>query len=363
MKTKGKKVIFTVQGEGRGHLTQAITLQNILLDAGYEIAAILVGTSSARKLPDFFHEQIKAPIINFSSPNFVVDAKMKSIRIFPSIIFNLKLMPLYFRNMRMINRKLKELKPDMVINFYDPLIGMFYMFYNPGIPLICIAHQYSFIHPDFQFPDGFFWEKLSLQLFTRLTASRAKRRLALSMYPMKDIVNQNLYVIPPLLRQSIFDTPVSDGNYILIYILNAGYMEEIISWHKTHPDTALHCFTDKKDITGEWKYDETLSFHQINDKKFIELMAGCKAFATTAGFESICEAMYFGKPVFMVPVASHFEQYSNARDGAKAGAGIYDSTFNLDKLLAYLPQYKTNPKIFRTWVSDSKKSLIKHLEG
>src|SRR3984957_855934 len=124
---KGKKVIFTVQGEGRGHLTQAITLQNILLEAGYEVLAVLVGTSSARKLPDFFYEQIKAPIINFSSPNFVMDSKMKSIRILPSVTFNLRLMPLYFRNMRMIDAKLKELKPDLIINFYDPLIGMYYL--------------------------------------------------------------------------------------------------------------------------------------------------------------------------------------------------------------------------------------------
>jgi len=361
MTIKGKRVIFTVQGEGRGHLTQAITLQNILVEAGYELCAVLVGTSSARKLPDFFYEQIKAPIINFSSPNFVMDAKAKSIRILPSITFNLRLMPLYFRNMRMIDAKLKELKPDLVINFYDPLIGMFYMLKNPKIPLVCIAHQYTFIHPDFQFPEGFYWEKTALKIFTHLTASRAKKKLALSMYPMREIKESNLVVMPPLLRKSVYDIPATKGDYILIYLLNAGYMDDIIAWHNQHPETALHCFTDKKDIEGEWKYDDKLSFHQINDQKFIELMAGCRAFATTAGFESICEAMYFGKPVFMVPVESHFEQFSNARDGARAGAGIYDSTFNLDKLLAYLPEYKTNPAIFRTWASDTKKRLLKEL--
>lgn len=49
-------------------------------------------------------------------------------------------------------------------------------------------------------------------------------------------------------------------------------------------------------------------------------MAGCKAYASTAGFESICEAMYLGKPVLMVP--AHIEQDCNAYDAMKAGAGI-----------------------------------------
>ena len=46
--------------------------------------------------------------------------------------------------------------------------------------------------------------------------------------------------------------------------------------------------------------DDTLSFHQLDDVKFLRYMAGCKAYATTAGFESVCEAMYLGKPLLMV---------------------------------------------------------------
>ena len=38
--------------------------------------------------------------------------------------------------------------------------------------------------------------------------------------------------------------------------------------------------------------DDTLSFRQLDDVKFLRYMAGCKAYATTAGFESVCEAMY-----------------------------------------------------------------------
>lgn len=49
-------------------------------------------------------------------------------------------------------------------------------------------------------------------------------------------------------------------------------------------------------------------------------MSSCRAYATTAGFESVCEAMYLGKPLLMVP--AHIEQDCNAYDAARGGAGI-----------------------------------------
>lgn len=72
-------------------------------------------------------------------------------------------------------------------------------------------------------------------------------------------------------------------------------------------------------------------------------MAGCKAYASTAGFESICEAMYLGKPVLMVP--AHIEQDCNAYDAMKAGAGIISDSFDLQPLL------RLQENILRTVIS------------
>ena len=49
------KFLFIVQGEGRGHLTQAITLEEMLLRNGHEVVEVLVGESSSRILPGFFN--------------------------------------------------------------------------------------------------------------------------------------------------------------------------------------------------------------------------------------------------------------------------------------------------------------------
>lgn len=65
------KVLFVVQGEGRGHLTQALTLEKMLTDNGHSVVGILVGKSCARELPEFFIDRAQAPIQSFLSPNFL----------------------------------------------------------------------------------------------------------------------------------------------------------------------------------------------------------------------------------------------------------------------------------------------------
>ena len=71
------KFLFIVQGEGRGHLTQAITLEEMLLRNGHEVVEVLVGKSSSRTLPGFFNRNIHAPVKRFISPNFQPTADNK----------------------------------------------------------------------------------------------------------------------------------------------------------------------------------------------------------------------------------------------------------------------------------------------
>ncbi|MCB0429190.1 MAG: hypothetical protein KDD54_03670, partial [Flavobacteriales bacterium] len=69
-----------------------------------------------------------------------------------------------------------------------------------------------------------------------------------------------------------------------------------------------------------------------------------------------------GKPALMIPVQGHFEQYCNARDAFKAGAGIYDDAFRIGRLLDYLPRYKQSTT-FRHWVQDGPSIILGELNA
>ena len=100
------RFLFIVQGEGRGHLTQAITFEEMLRRNGHEVVEVLVGKSSSRTLPGFFNRTIQAPVKRFLSPNFLPTADNKRVNLIKSLIYNLIRLPEYM----MLLLKIKPLR-------------------------------------------------------------------------------------------------------------------------------------------------------------------------------------------------------------------------------------------------------------
>ena len=353
------KFLFIVQGEGRGHLTQAITLEDMLQRNGHEVVEVLVGKSSSRTLPGFFNRSIHAPVKRFISPNFLPTTDNKRVNLKKSLAYNLLKLPEYFRSMYYINQRIKETGAEVVINFYELLTGLTYAFFRPSVPYICIGHQYLFLHRDFQFPNKSPVQLWMLRFFTRMTALRSSKKLALSFREMERDDEHQIVVVPPLIRREITAIQPEEGNYIHGYMVNSGFADTVESFHTMHPEVPLRFFWDKTETEEVVRVDETLSYHQIDDVKFLNGMANCRAYASTAGFESICEAMYLGKPVLMVP--AHIEQDCNAYDAMIAGAGIIGDSFELESLLRFAGKYIPN-RDFIYWARSCERRIILELE-
>ena len=80
MRGRRLRIVFFVQSEGRGHMTQALALKSILEDAGHEVVAAFMGEKPDHPVPDFFEEGFSAPIYKYLSPTFVIDRSEKGIR-------------------------------------------------------------------------------------------------------------------------------------------------------------------------------------------------------------------------------------------------------------------------------------------
>jgi uncharacterized protein (TIGR00661 family) len=358
-----KKFMLCVQGEGRGHMTQSISMYELLIGKGHEVVAVVLGSSGKRDIPDFFYEKVKTKIFAVESPNFVTDNKNKSIKIGPSVIHGISHLNTYKKSLDKLHEIITENKPDVIVNFFDLLIGLYYWLNKPRIPIVCIAHQYIYLHRGFKFPRGHFMDRMAIKFYTKLTAIGSKKRLALSFYNMNRIEGKHGVVIcPPLLRKELFELQPSKKTFYLIYLVNYGYYEDIVEWHKKNQDVELHCYTDKSQIADKQIYhNDNLVLHQLNDTEFLEKMAAARGLISTAGFEAVCEAMYLGKPVLMVPIEGHYEQFCNSRDAFKAGAGIYDKHFNIDKLIDYTSIIHDENKGFKQWVTGGPDQIYKEL--
>jgi uncharacterized protein (TIGR00661 family) len=357
-----KKYILAVQGEGRGHMTQAMSMYDMLVEQGHTVCAVLLGSSGSRDIPAFFFEKIKAPIVQLQSPNFVTDKKNKSIHIGKSVIHNFKKLKTFRQSLKTIDSLVKQHEPDVIINFFDLLIGLYYRFYKPTTKMVCVAHQYIYFHPDFEFPEGRLVDKMAIKFFTRLTATGSSKNLALSFYKIHTN-DEGVTIVPPLLRKEIFELEIRSDDFYLVYLVNNGYFEEVLEWHKNNPGTELHCFTDQPDrIHSSYSFDKTKLFvHAINDTLFLEMMSRARGLASSAGFESVCEAMYLGKPVLMVPIHGHYEQFCNSRDAYKAGAGIFSDNFDLGKLASFSTTFDGNNPWFKNWVANAKHRIYKEI--
>jgi uncharacterized protein (TIGR00661 family) len=269
-------------------------------------------------------------------------------------------LPKYFRLLRQLDDIVRETQPDVILNFFEPVAAFYALTRRKRPPVVAIGHQFMFQHPGYVRTPQLWKQQFSMKLYTRLLGARATK-LALSLYEAPDLPGKRIVVGPPILRKQLFTLESNpDGDFTLVYLLNHGYADQIIAWSAKNPRTRLHCFYDKPGAPAEFEHSPSLTFHRLDGGKFLRMMAGCRHVVCTAGFESVSEAAWLGKPLFLVPVENHVEQQVNALDAQQFGLGLAEKSFNLDRL-AELPDSLPVGQ-FRDWVGRAPEKLFAAVE-
>ena len=349
--------MFTVQGEGRGHMTQAISMKEILERHGHEIVAVLAGGKPERPLPSFFEEAFPK-LQRITSPTFV-QKENRGISVSRSILASSAQGPEIRESLKTLGDVTDRMRPDIIINFLEPLMGLFNLLRRPATPVLAVGHQFMVKHPNFLRVADYKMQQLSMHQYVRLCGARSNF-LALSFYKAPNARRGRLFVAPPLLRRQLFQLKSTQGDYLLVYLVFHGFAPDIIKWNQKNPSVRIHCFYDKPDAPAEERVSDTLTFHRLHGEKFLQMMAGARSVVCTAGFESVCEAAYLGKPLMMVPVENHFEQYLNGLDAEQAGIAIRDTTFNLSRICNYQPSSRLGA--FKEWVDQGEAIFLNAIE-
>ena len=352
------KFLFIVQGEGRGHMTQAISFSQLIRSQGHEVCAVILGKSKRRAIPDFFKREINAPIHWIPSPNFETDGKNKKISLSKTLRKNFLKAPIFINSLREIHLINQRHQPDVILNFYDLLGGLYAEFFRPKAEFWVIGHQYLINHSNYLFPKKRKLDRLLYQFNTRLSAWTANKILALSFEPLE--AKGKITVVPPLLRRELKYLNPHPGDFYLAYMVNPGYAEDLIAFAKSNPQIKIKAYWDKKGENEIFHPRPNLSLQQVNDQKFLEDMAACKGLVCTAGFESICEAMYLGKKIMVIPVEGQYEQACNAIEIQERKIGIAASEFNFKLLEKTGIKDKEAVKKYQSWV-ESWSEIIENL--
>ncbi|MFN8428484.1 MAG: glycosyltransferase family protein [Spirosomataceae bacterium] len=353
------RIGFIIPGEGRGHQTQAVALSEILVKNGHNVVFALAGTSDLKKQPVLLNNCPNFEVLPFLSPALAYNHKTSELSIFKTITKSIPRVAKYLNSLKLIKSMVETHQPDVLINFYDFLGGIYSGFLNRfDVPVVCVGHQYLLLNSVFEYPQNQRLDRFFVNFNTKITSLKANKMLALSF--RKFWSERNIHTVPPLLRSELRHQEVSQEDFILVYVTQAELIAKVIAQCEMFSHENFEMFVDLK---AEIKLPANLKINPISNRKFLERMAACKGLISTAGFESVCEAMYLSKPVMMVPVKNHYEQKCNAFDGELSGAGFYSEHLDFGKFVDYLEFGEYQNKNHKNWFDQAEKIFLNELES
>jgi uncharacterized protein (TIGR00661 family) len=327
------KILFGVQTEGNGHITQAIAVKQYLKQNGYDVSKAFAA-SKKRGLSKYFTDEFD--VVEYDGFDFVFDSVGRVI-IWKTLLKNTLELPRLILSFIKICNVIRKEKPDAIFNYYEPLVGLTSLFFR-NIKYVSFGHQYAMDSSIYPRINGYPVQKLFLRIINKITSLRAKI-VALSYYEFND---EEMIVSPPMLRSESYSVSDKKEDFVLVYLMNEDMLPQLFSEAKKYPDIKIECFTK---LTKQHNELPNVKLYNLDGKLFQEKMKVCKAVICSGGFETSAEAIYQKKPLLMIPMPNHYEQRANCEDAYLSSFGIYADNIDLSKI----PKYQMgNTKWFDT---------------
>ena len=328
------KILFGVQTEGNGHITQCIATKQYLQSQGIEVTTAFAAKKK-RGLSKYFTDEFN--VIDYDGFDFVFD-NVGRVVIWKTILNNTFELPRLIVSFIKICVIIQKEKPDAIFNYYEPLVGLTALFFK-NIKYVSFGHQYAMDSVIYPRINGYIVQKLFLSIINKITSIRAKI-VALSYYEFNDTT---MIVSPPILRAESYSISDKKEDFVLVYLMNEDMLPQLISQAKKYPDINIQCFTK---LTKQYDELPNLKLFNLDGKLFQEKMKVCKAVVCSGGFETSAEAIYQNKPLLMIPMPNHYEQHANCNDAYLNSYAIYSESIDLSKI----PKYQLgNKKWFDTY--------------
>ena len=328
------KILFGVQTEGNGHITQCIATKQYLQSQGIEVTTAFAAKKK-RGLPKYFTDEFN--VIDYNGFDFVFD-NVGRVVIWKTILNNIFELPRLIVSFIKICVIIQKEKPDAIFNYYEPLVGLTALFFK-NIKYVSFGHQYAMDSVIYPRINGYIVQKLFLSIINKITSIRAKI-VALSYYEFNDAT---MIVSPPILRAESYNVSDKKEDFVLVYLMNEDMLPQLISQAKKYPDINIQCFTK---LTKQYDELPNLKLFNLDGKLFQEKMKVCKSVVCSGGFETSAEAIYQNKPLLMIPMPNHYEQHANCNDAYLNSYAIYSESIDLSKI----PKYQLgNKKWFDTY--------------
>ncbi|MDA1200944.1 MAG: glycosyltransferase [Planctomycetota bacterium] len=307
------RIAISLCGEGRGHATRISTLIE-RLESDHEMLvytsadAVAFLRSQLAGHPRVRLEEIPGVVFQYTGGRLDV---MRSIAV--GLDYQARqLGPLVDR---MIG-DLDAFSADLAITDFEPALPR--AAGRLGIPLISIDHQHFLLAYDLDtLPWSLQWNAWFMSHAVWMYVTEAADTVVSAFFrPPLRRGWEHVVQVGPLLRREILTARPRDEGFVLSYLRRHTPFSAVESLADCGLPVRIYGLGEREPVG-------TISFHAIDEQRFVEDLAGCRCLVSAAGNQLIGEALHLGKPMLVLPEQAHSEQLMNSHFLASMGCGEF----------------------------------------
>lgn len=211
---------------------------------------------------------------------------------------------------------LEAFAADLVITDFEPALPRAAK--RLGVPLVSVDHQHFLLAYDLG----------TLPWLLRMQAWLMSNAVWMYVSEPNDTVISAFFRPPlrrgwehavqvgPLIRREICQQQPSDGRFILSYLRKHTPFETIQALDDCGMPVKVYGLGQRAAVGN-------VTFHGIEETRFVEDLAGCHAVISAAGNQLIGETLHLGKPILVLPERAHAEQLMNSHFLTAMGCGRF----------------------------------------
>ena len=334
------KIFYSMAGEGRGHAVRVKTLVEHLRHR-HELVLFASGDAHDFLQKTYGHDQTenvrlqKVRGLNFRYTGGKLDLFKSTLS---AMKFGWREMPKLVETLR---KQIDAEQPDLAISDFEPSLPRAARL--TGLPWMSIDHQHVLLAYDLSSLPSLlrryaWWMSWAVRWYygwgsyTPVASSFYTPRLKRGF--------EHVLQIGPMLRPEVVSTSPTTQEFLLSYLRSNTPPEAIEILARCGWPVRIYGL-------GERPAVGSVTFHAIDEHRFVSDLAACAALMSAAGNQLLGEALYYGKPVFAIPEEMHHEQQINAHFLRQMGAGDWMTaeTFAEDRFrefLTRLEEYRSN---------------------
>jgi uncharacterized protein (TIGR00661 family) len=290
-------ILYGMAGEGRGHAVRARALRDAL--APRHTVHFFAPHMARSFLADGPGELHSIPGLRFGY------ARDGRVDLWRTALGSLRFVAGMRKEVRAVTARMAQLEPDLVISDFEPLTARAAR--RLGVPCLGLDHQHFMVVSDLSaLPARLRNHARWMGPVVRMVAPRTDVRAVSSFwFPPGKPSFERVQRLGVLLRSVVRRARPSDHGHLCVYLRHSAPRDLLQVLAGAGLPARIYGLGEQPPYGG-------LTFHAIDEQRFVEDLASARALLCTAGNQLIGEAAWLGKPVLAFPEPGNREQEMNA---------------------------------------------------